>query len=137
MPLEPQILSKMVIFSDLKSVEIKKIISILELFKVMEGETFFSINNPSDTFFIIESGTYMIHYESGQAVVLNRPGDFIGFDPILSKDRYICSGVVLKRGKLFAIKTHKFYEFLETEPSLGKKLELKFLQYTDENFKFL
>jgi len=137
MQLEPHILSAMTIFADLRPGEIQKIISIMESVPVIEGETFFSIDNSAETFFIVASGNYMIHYREGQSIILNEAGDFIGLDAVLVENRYICSGIALTQGELFAIKKDLFYDFLEREPSLGKKLQLKFLHYTDEKFKLI
>ena len=110
-----EILKQSDIFTVIKNGELKKIYQIMEKRKVLEGEKLAMAGEKASFFFFLISGVLLLSMEKGKSVIIEKPGDFIGFQILSSKGVYRNSLISLAKGKVFAVNRKAFLEIVQAD----------------------
>lgn len=130
-------LKKSVIFSALAPEELKRLTALMEIEDTQEGETLANKGEKAARFFILASGTLLIAMDDGKALVLDRPGDFIGMELLSSKDKYINTVIVLEPGEVFAIKQDDFIGLIQEDSATAENILHHWNTFLEENVPFV
>jgi CRP-like cAMP-binding protein len=110
------------IFKDLAPQQWSRIYPLIKKVSVIEGEDLIREGSRAESFYIVLSGHYMIHYRNGKAVTLNGKGDVIGWSSVVTLYTYTASVTALSDGEVLRIAGAEFLKLIQTDSMLGKKM---------------
>ncbi|SMD06361.1 Cyclic nucleotide-binding domain-containing protein [Desulfocicer vacuolatum DSM 3385] len=132
-----EILKKSTVFSSLAPADFKVLESLMEKHTIQEGETLATAKERATRFFILSSGTLLIAMDEGNAVVVDRPGDFIGMELLSSKGKYINTVTALENGDVFAIKRDDFLDLIQEDSLPAETIMQHWNSFLEEKFPFV
>jgi len=112
---EIEILKKSDLFATIEDADLERICGIIEQRDIHEGEKLAIAGEKARFFFFLISGTLMVYMENGKSVVMDEPGDFIGFEILSSKGIYQNSLTALTKGEVFAVNRRAFLEIIRED----------------------
>lgn len=137
MHLDLQNIQEIDLFKDLSPDELEKIIPIIHPVRIFEGERLIREGDSSQTFYIIVSGNYLIHFKDGRAFTLRKKGDMIGWSTIASPFTYHESAVALTDGEALTIPVEEFLELMQGDSDLGSKITKKVTEIVRKRIAFI
>ncbi|MBF0200698.1 MAG: cyclic nucleotide-binding domain-containing protein [Desulfamplus sp.] len=137
METKSDILKKCFLFSTASDTYIDAIsrIAISQYFQ--EGEVLAIKGEAVNFFFVLQAGMLMVDLDGEKALILQKEGDFAGFE-ILSRDHTLCSTVTaLTDGKALFIKRDDFMAMLGDNPQSSEQIMQLWKDHAGHTFPFL
>ncbi|MFH1155759.1 MAG: cyclic nucleotide-binding domain-containing protein [Pseudomonadota bacterium] len=104
---------------------------------VQTGEALTTAGERATRFFILVSGTLLVAMDNGKALVVNRPGDFIGLNILSEKGVYRNTLTALAPGEVLAITRDAFPDIIQEESPAGQKIMTAWNAYLEDHVPFL
>ena len=106
-------LKQCVLFSNSSDSDIGALSRLVNSKAIEEGETLAESGEKATSFYIIESGMFLLHRDDEKSMVLDRCGDFAGLD-ILSRQGIYCANLTaLTSGTVLSIKRDDFLDIIQ------------------------
>lgn len=114
-------LRQMDAFSDVTGLAIARVVDIIELLVLEEGQTLSIDENYNDNFYIVYEGVLNI-YENGRVAGITNKGEFIG--ELMKSNNYLKSNLIIavETTVLFKLNKDSFYELLADNIKLAHKI---------------
>ncbi len=132
-----KLLKSIDIFSELNDKELNKITSLISQEQLVEGEVFMERGKPADKFYIVLSGSYLIHFKEDRSFTLHNQGDVIGWSTVVKPHLYTGNGTALTNGEILTIDGAKLYTLICNELVLGDKLMKKINNIVADRLKYV
>lgn len=97
------ILKRSRIFSSLTEQQLEVLMPLCDPRDLNPGDLLTTAGDPSQYYFILETGSLLSAFEDGKALVLDNPGDFLGLELLSLNGRYRATTTVLNKGRAIAI----------------------------------
>ena len=110
------------LFKSIERDDLELLADMLRPMKVREGELLTRRGDSAQYFFIILSGSFMIHFKGGKAFTLHEKGDVIGMSTMLEPFSYRGTTVALTDGEVLVVAGDKFNELIQGHASIGEKV---------------
>ena len=137
MHLDLQNIQKIDIFKDLTPEEFDEVLPVIHPVRVLEGERLIREGDTAQTFFVIISGNYMIHFKDGRAFTLHNKGDMIGWSSVASPFTYHESAVALTDGEVLTMPVEEFLHLMQEHSDLGSKITKKVTEIVRQRIAFI
>ena len=112
---EIELLKKSDIFAVSEDTDLKRICKIMEKRIFHEGEKLAVEGEKARFFFLLISGTILLSMENGKSVVMDKSGDFIGFEVLSYRGIYKSSLTALTKGEIFAVNRNSLLEMIQED----------------------
>ncbi len=112
---EIEMLKKSDLFATVDDADLERICGIIEQRDIHEGEKLAIAGEKARFFFFLISGTLMVDMENGKSVVMDEPGDFVGFEILSCRGIYKSSLTALTKGEIFAVNRRAFLEIIRED----------------------
>jgi len=123
---DSSLLKKIPIFKGLTPQDLEKLETIIEEKSFPAGHQLFHTGDPSDAFYIIESGSVRIVREEPDGRELEiatlREGDFFGEMGVLENTERSAGAVISESAVLLEVERHEFHRFMAINPSISMKV---------------
>ncbi len=110
-----EILKKSDLFATIEDSDLERICGIIEQRDIHEGEKIAIAGEKARFFFFLISGTIIVDMKNGKSVIMDEPGDFVGFEILSCKGIYKCSLTALTKGKIFAVNRKSLLEIIRED----------------------
>ena len=104
---------------------------------VHEGETLANKGEEAARFFVVASGTLLVAMDGGKALVMERPGDFIGMELLSSKGKYTSTVTALEQGLVFAIQRTDFIALIQEDSPMAEQIMHQWRSFLEETAPFV
>jgi CRP-like cAMP-binding protein len=88
--------------------EIKSMAGIFEKRRTCPGEILAQSGNTAHSYFLLGKGAVLCAFDDGRAVVLTRPGDFMGMQFLSDDAKYNATMTALDSGVVYAVLRQEF-----------------------------
>jgi CRP-like cAMP-binding protein len=122
MPIEVATIEPLAFFHGLSFIELEEFASLLKLRSVKKGEVLLREGTPAMTFFIILSGTYTVSLKKGGAYTLDKKGTVIGWSTVIAPFEYTGTAIADTDGEVLYISSNDFFQMIQSNNALGKKV---------------
>ncbi|MEM4724959.1 MAG: cyclic nucleotide-binding domain-containing protein [Candidatus Hadarchaeum sp.] len=115
------------LFSELTNEELEQMLPFAREESYKAGTVMFSEGDEATTFYILQEGKVSLQYEicpqpdycQDATILLDKPGDFMGWSSLVKPRRMTASGLCLTDVRLIAIDGKKLNELLERDSHMG------------------
>jgi CRP-like cAMP-binding protein len=119
------VLQGLALFSELNTEEKTAIAEIMQQTKVVEGEVLATRGQTAHTFFVILSGSFMVHFNKGRAFTLHKKGDIMGWSAVVTPFKYTGTMTALTDGEVLYASGESFMRLIQSNADLGDRLMKK------------
>ena len=133
---EIQILKKSDLFATVEDADLERICDIIEQRDIHEGEKIAIAGEKARFFFFLISGTIMVDMENGKSIIMNEPGDFVGFEILSCKGIYKSSLTALTKGEIFAVNRKSLLEIIQEDSPAAQSITHAWHEYRISKIPF-
>lgn len=119
---EIDMLKKMPIFKNLKPGKLEQIVNLLRPIDFEKGDILIKENEDAKDFYIILSGEYKLTSKKGNQIILNKPGEFIGWATIIAAPVYLGTGIALTKGEALKLTREDFMQLIIQDSEIGSQI---------------
>ncbi len=134
---EIEILKKSGLFAAGETDDLKRIIGIMEKRDSYEGESLAVAEDTARFFFLLISGALLLSMENGRSVVMDKPGDFIGFEVLSYRGVYKSTLISLIKGEVFIVNRNSLLEILQENSLSALNIINAWHDYRNRRFPFV
>ena len=131
-----EILKESSVFICLGEDERMSLAQLFEKREIQAGDILATAEDAAQYFFLLNNGTVLLAMDEGKSVVLNKAGDFIGFELLSAKGVYRTTLTVLESGSVFAVPTQDFLAFIQKESVAATAIMTAWQGYLDKTASF-
>ena len=134
---EIEILKNSDLFITLEDVDLERVYQTMEKRDFHEGEKLAIAGEAARFFFFLISGTLLLSMENGKSAVMDRTGDFTGFEILSSKGIYKNTLIALTRGQAFAVNRNDFLKIIREDSSAALNIMQAWHNYRINKIPFI
>lgn len=136
MTIDIHVLEGLSLFSDLSAQEKSAIAEIMQQTAVMEGEVLATRGRTAHTFFVVLSGSFMVHFDKGRAFTLQKKGDIMGWSAVVTPFKYTGTMTALTDGEVLHASGKSFLRLIQSNAELGDRVMKKINAVVSERRPF-
>ncbi|MEA1966914.1 MAG: cyclic nucleotide-binding domain-containing protein [Thermodesulfobacteriota bacterium] len=130
-------IKKSAVFGLLGNDDLERIAQISVRRDLQEGDIIANRGEKAAYFFILISGVLLVSMENGKSVVMRDAGDFVGFELLSSKGRYINTLTSLLKGEVTAVRRDALLDIIEEDSDAGHSIMQSWNSFVTERVPFV
>lgn len=131
------ILGQGAVFCDLETEDLEELLSQMECRPVQEGEHLTEKGSRAACYFILKSGMLLIAMKEGRSLIIDQPGEFIGFETLASDGVYENTVIALCRGEIWVIPREDFLSLVRQDTNAAAAIVAAWQTYLNDKAPFL
>ncbi len=136
MSLEIEILKRSNLFATMEVRVLREISNIMEKRSIKAGESLASAGETARFFFFLISGAVLLSMEDGKSIIMDIPGDFIGFEVLSLKGVYRVGLTALIEGEIFVVDRNAFLDIIRNDADTALDITYAWHKYKEEKIPF-
>jgi CRP-like cAMP-binding protein len=110
------------LFDGLSSEEQDDILAVIYSMRVLEGEQVTREGDPAQNFYIVLSGSFMLHVDDGRALTIRERGGIMGISSVIGPVGHRISVTALTDGAVLVIPGDDLQRLIALHSGLGQKI---------------